>query len=246
MNIHMSELKNPNIAQIPTMYEPHGWTFDTEEVAQVFDTHVQQSVPFYRTFHDMITTFAQYYIEPMTTVMDIGCSTGTLLTQIAKANKKRGVEFTGIDTSQAMIKRANSQKHGLNVKFQNIDVRNYDFGSMSFAYSMLCLQFLPLADRQSVLDNIYNGLEQGGAFVLVEKVKSPNINIHDIYNDVYYDFKRQSGLSDKEILDKNMSLRGTMKPLTLEANIKMLEKAGFNYIEVFMKYNNFAGIIATK
>ena len=239
----MNKFEKPNV---PTMYEPFGWTFDTKEVTDVFDAHVQQSVPFYGTFHNMITTFAQYYIEPMTTVVDIGCSTGTLLTQIANANSKRGVEFTGIDTSQAMIDRANSQKHGFNVKFQNIDVRNYEFGSMSFVYSMLCLQFLPLADRQSVINNVYNGLEQGGAFVLVEKVKSSNMDIHDIYNDTYYDFKRRSGLSDTEIIDKNVSLRGVMKPLTLEANIKMLEEAGFGHIEVFMKYNNFAGIIAIK
>ena len=111
---------------------------------------------------------------------------------------------------------------------------------------MLCLQFLPLSDRQEVVNNVYNGLEQGGAFVLVEKVKSSNMDIHDIYNDTYYDFKRRSGLSDTEIIDKNVSLRGVMKPLTLEANIKMLEEAGFGHIEVFMKYNNFAGIIAIK
>ena len=239
----MNKFKKLNV---PTMYEPFGWTFDTKEVTDVFDTHVQQSVPFYGVFHDMIKTFAQYYIEPFTTVVDIGCSTGVLLTEIASANCKHGVAFTGIDTSQAMIDEANKRKHGFNVAYKNFDVRNYDFGGMSFAYSMLCLQFLPLSDRQEVVNNVYNGLEQGGAFVLVEKVKSSNMDIHDIYNDTYYDFKRRSGLSDTEIIDKNVSLRGVMKPLTLEANTTMLENAGFSHVEVFMKYNNFVGIIAVK
>lgn len=239
----MNTFKKPNV---PTMYEPFGWTFQTKEVAQVFDTHVQQSVPFYAVFHDMIKTFAQYYVEPFTTVVDIGCSTGTLLTEIANANCKPGVAFTGLDTSQAMIDEANKRKRGFNVLFKNFDVRNYEFGSMSFAYSMLCLQFLPLTDRQGVVNKVYEGLEHGGAFVLVEKVKSTNMDIHDIYNDTYYDFKRKSGLSDTEIIDKNVSLRGVMKPLTLEANIKMLEEAGFSHVEAFMKYNNFVGIIAVK
>lgn len=227
-------------------YKPYEWSFNKTVVVEKFDTHVQQSVPFYGVFHDMIKTFAQYYIEPMTTVVDIGCSTGVLLTEISNANSKRGVCFTGIDTSQAMIDKANSQKHDFNVEFKKRDVRNHEFGSVSFAYSMLCLQFLPLADRQGVIENVYNGMEQGGAFILVEKVKSSNIDIHDIYNDTYYDFKRTSGLSDTEILDKNVSLRGVMKPLTLETNIKMLEETGFSHVEVFMKYNNFAGIIAIK
>lgn len=239
----MNKFEQPNI---PTIYEPYKWTFKSQGVAEVFDTHVRQSVPFYEVFHDMIKTFAQYYIEPYTKVVDIGCSTGALLTEIANANCKHGVAFTGLDTSQAMIDEANKRKHGFNVLFKNFDVRNYEFGSMSFAYSMLCLQFLPLTDRQGVVNKVYEGLEHGGAFVLVEKVKSTNMDIHDIYNDTYYDFKRKSGLSDTEIIDKNVSLRGVMKPLTLEANITMLENAGFSHVEVFMKYNNFVGIIAVK
>lgn len=108
------------------------------------------------------------------------------------------------------------------------------------------MQFVPLADREDILKNIYNGMKQGGAFVMVEKVKSSIIDVHDIYNDIYYDFKRSQGLTDTSILDKNVSLRGVMKPLTLEANVEMLKEAGFSQIEVFMKYNNFAGIIAIK
>ena len=37
-----------------------------------------------------------------------------------------------------------------------------------------------------------------------------------------------------------------MKPITLEENINMLQEVGFKTIEVFMKYNNFVGIIAVR
>lgn len=228
------------------IYQPYKWTFETKEVAEVFDKHVEQSVPFYKVFHNMIGTFAQYYIEPHSQVVDVGCSTGKLLTSIAGVNNKPVVQFVGIDTSQAMIDKARECSKHLNVSFLKMDVCKFHFEEVSFIYSMLCMQFIPLADRVEVLKNIYNGMKENGAFVMVEKVKTPIIDIHDIYNDIYYDFKRSSGLTDTSILDKNVSLRGVMKPLTLEANIDMLKEAGFSQIEVFMKYNNFAGIIAIK
>ena len=82
--------------------------------------------------------------------------------------------------------------------------------------------------------------------MFVDKIKTPIPDIHDMYNDLYYDFKRDNGLSDKEILDKNASLRGVQKCLTLEENIQIFKNAGFKDIDIFLKYNNFVGIIALK
>lgn len=242
----MKEFKMLKEPETRTIYKPFDWTFNTKEVAEVFDTHVEQSVPFYKVFHNMIGTFAQYYIEPHSQVVDVGCSTGKLLTSIAGVNNKPVVQFVGIDTSQAMIDKARECSQHLNVSFLKIDACKFHFEEASFVYSMLCMQFVPLADREDILKNIYNGMKQGGAFVMVEKVKSSITDVHDIYNDIYYDFKRSQGLTDTSILDKNVSLRGVMKPLTLETNVEMLKEAGFSQIEVFMKYNNFAGIIAIK
>ena len=60
-----------------------------------------------------------------------------------------------------------------------------------------------------------------------------------------YDFKRKN-LTDSEILDKNTSIRGIMKPLTLKENIDILEHIGFKKIDIFFKKMNFVGIIAIK
>ena len=67
-----------------------------------------------------------------------------------------------------------------------------------------------------------------------------------MYNDLYYDFKRDNNLTDKEVLDKNVSLRGVQKCLTVEENIQLMKNVGFKNIDIFLKYNNFVGIIALK
>ena len=107
------------------------------------------------------------------------------------------------------------------------------------------LQFINIKDRKRILNKIYNQLNDGGALFVVEKVRTDIPLIHDIYNDLYYDFKREN-LVDKEILDKNQSLRGVMKPITVEDNLSLIKEAGFSKVDIFSKYLNFTGFIAIK
>ena len=96
-----------------------------------------------------------------------------------------------------------------------------------------------------ILDKIYNQLNDGGSLFVVEKVRTDIPLIHDIYNDLYYDFKLKQFTSD-EIMKKNQSLRGIMNPLTINENIEMFKEAGFEKIDIFMKINNFVGFIIIK
>ena len=224
------------------------WTFKDKEVADKFDSHVVQSVPFYNVFHDMIVTFSRYFIMDGTNAIDLGTSTGHLLHKIQQANLCKDSKFYGIDYSEEMIDKAKQFYPELN--FLNSDLTKEGsldgYGKVTFVSSMLCLQFINPNYRDFILHNIYSNMENGGAFVIVEKIKSTNVDLHDIYNNKYWEFKRESGISDKEIVDKNFSLQGQMFPLTMESNIEHLKKAGFKTVEVFMKYNNFVGIIAIK
>ena len=126
------------------------------------------------------------------------------------------------------------------------DVLNYNIDNCSVITMVLVLQFIKNKDKQKAIDNVYNFLNKGGAFMFVDKIKTSIPDIHDMYNDLYYDFKRDNGLTDKEILDKNASLRGVQKCLTLDENIQIFKNAGFKDIDIFLKYNNFVGIIALK
>ncbi len=228
-----------------------GWTFKNSEVVDNFDSHVVKSVPLYNMFHDMLVTFSRYYATDDTVVLDIGTSTGHLLNKMQNANHCKDLTYLGLDYSKEMIDKAKGFYPNLN--FIEADLTRNDtyniikkYGEVSYITSMLCLQFIPQKHRFNILNNLYNILEENGAFVIVEKIKSDNIDLHDIYNNKYYEFKRDNGLTDKEILDKTFSLQGQMFPLTLNTNIELLQKVGFKTVEIFMKYNNFVGIIAIK
>ena len=97
-----------------------------------------------------------------------------------------------------------------------------------------------------LLKKIYNSLESGGAFISVEKIRSSNSHYEDILNQMYFDFKLDQNLSEKEILNKAKSLRSSMYLFNEKESKKLLTEAGFKDSEVFFKCFNFVGYISIK
>lgn len=223
------------------MYKEYGWKFD-EEVAKQFDEHVRQSVHMYDEFHKSIINMSKFFIEDHTNILDVGTSTGELLSKLPYNNK---CNYIGIDTELAMINQAKT-KIEKDIKLEVGDILNYNIENCSIITMILVLQFIRPKDKQKAINNIYKSLNKGGVFFFVDKIKTSIPDIHDMYNDLYYDFKIENNLTHKDILDKNISLRGIQKTITLEENLNIIKNAGFTDVDIFMKYNNFVGIIAIK
>ena len=223
------------------MYKAYEWEFN-REVSECFDTHVRQSVLSYDYFHERIATISKYFIEDYTIVLDIGTSTGEL---ISKLPKNETCRYIGIDTSLPMIENA-KQKLGSSVELRHANFLTYSINNCSVVTAMLVLQFIDYKDKQKFLSKVYESLNTGGALFLVDKIKASNTVTNDIYNDLYYDFKLDQGISPEDVLAKNQSLRGVQKTLTLQQNMDLLYSAGFKKIDIFMSHYNFVGIIAIK
>ncbi len=224
------------------MYNKYNWRFDKEMVDN-FDDHVKKSVPLYEEFHKDIINMSVYFSQKNTKIIDIGTSTGVLLNDLYNINKHRNIECIGIDIEKDMIEECNNRYN--NLKFEVCDALDFNYTNSSVITSVLTLQFINKKERKEIIKKIYNEMNEDGSLFIVEKVKNNIPDVHDIYNDIYYDFKRDN-LTDEDVLDKNVSLRGVMKPLTLQDNIQILKNAGFNKIDIFMKYNNFVGLLAIK
>lgn len=224
------------------MYNKYNWRFNKEMVDN-FDDHVKKSVPLYEEFHKDIINMSVYFSQKNTKIIDIGTSTGVLLNDLYNINKHRNMECIGIDIEKDMIEECNNRYN--NLKFEVCDALDFNYTNSSIITSVLTLQFINKKERKEIIKKIHNEMNEDGSLFIVEKIKNNIPDIHDIYNDIYYDFKRDN-LTDEDVLDKNVSLRGVMKPLTLQDNIQILKNAGFNKIDVFMKYNNFVGLLAIK
>lgn len=220
-----------------------GWEFD-DKVAPQFDEHVLNSVPQYDEIHSMVANMSEWFLEDDTKMYDIGTSTGKVLKNVYH-NTNKSIEYIGIDNSEDMINQIeNEYKEKFN--FVVSDVQDVNINNASYITSVLTLQFIPEKDRQNVIDNIYDGLNKGGAFILVEKVLGNSPLINNMWEGLYHDMKMNNGLSKEHVIDKQRSIRGVMKPLTLDENKSMLNKAGFKEHEEFFKWGNFVGFIAIK
>lgn len=227
--------------------EQANWKFD-KQVTEVFDSHVRKSVPLYDNFHSTIGDLSEWFIEEDTNVYDIGTSTGEGLSNLISHHKNKHINYIGIDSSKDMIEKAKENIKNKNVTLIYGDITNSDIEihNASFITSILTLQFIPQRKRKQVIEKAFQGLNKGGALVIVEKVIGNNARFDEMFIELYHDFKFSSGLTEQEIFAKSRAIRGVMTPNTVQENISMLQEVGFKDVDIFFKWCNFVGFIAIK
>ena len=199
------------------------------ETINNFDKHIQQSIANYEILADSIQNIAKYFLLQNTKLIDIGCSTGSLLESI----KHDGTKI-GIDTAKNLLPK--SQNDVIYINEDLITFNNYD--NSSLVLSIFTLQFIDKRFRQNILHSIYNGLVEGGAFIWAEKVMCNNGNDQEIMTFAHYDYK-QKHFEASEILNKERDLRLILRPNTSEQNQQLAKNAGFSKGLMFWKFYNF-------
>lgn len=223
------------------------WTFD-ENVARVFEDMLERSIPDYDSMRLLLYRLARNFVTHYSNVLDIGCSTGLSSELLIKNLGVDNVDYYLIDVSEPMLEKCRKMYDG----FRNVNVVNWDITEgcpvckCSVIICCLTLQFIPIEYRQKIISSIYDSLNKGGAFFLIEKVIANSHIIDSTMTREYYDMKRENSYTEEQIENKRKSLAGTLVPLTSNMNESLLSVAGFTKIDTFWRYLNFCGIIAVK
>jgi tRNA (cmo5U34)-methyltransferase len=227
--------------------EKGDWKFDSK-VVPIFDEHVRQSVPLYEEMHRLLVDISYWFIEDNTNVYDIGTSTGETLVNLSETHKNKIINYVGVDTSPEMVEKARKRLDSNNISISVTDSTDSNFiiTNASFVTSVLTAMFIPQRKRQGLINKIYDGLNKGGGFILIEKIVGNNARFDEMWIELYHDLKLRNGLNQEEVMAKSRSIRGILRPYTVNENIHMLQEAGFKDIDMFFKWNNFAGFLAIK
>lgn len=222
----------------------------TAKVANVFDDMVSRSVPYYEELQRMTCELARDFARESTRLYDIGCSTATTLLALDAAVDP-SVSFVGIDNSESMLAKARQKveasRTGRPIELVAADLHEgIVVENASVVIMFLILQFVRPLYRERVMQRIFNGLNEQGCLILVEKLTSGDTLFNRLFISNYYDFKRRNGYSDTEIAQKREALENVLIPYRLEENVELLRSSGFRSIECFFRWYNWCGIVAVK
>lgn len=219
-----------------------------EEVAAVFDDMLQRSVPFYKESQNITEFFALKKLQDGGLMYDLGCSTASLLLNISR-NLNSGAKLIGLDNSEAMLEQARRkcEAYGAkNVEVKNADILEFDYELADVFVSNYTLQFIRPLVREELVKKISSSLGKEGVFIFSEKVISHHSKLNKDLIECYYDFKKQQGYSEYEIMQKREALENVLVPYSEDENIKMALNCGFSHCEVVFRWANFATFIAIK
>ena len=218
-----------------------------EEVAAVFDDMLERSVPFYKESQKITEFFVLKNLQEGGILYDLGCSTATLLLNI---HRKLEVDalLVGLDNSEAMLAQARRkcEAYGAKVDVLNADILEYKYNEADVFVSNYTLQFVRPLVREELVKKIATALREEGIFIFSEKVISHHSKLNKDLIECYYDFKKEQGYSEYEIMQKREALENVLVPYSEEENIKMALNCGFSHCEVVFRWANFATFMAIK
>jgi len=110
----------------------------------------------------------------------------------------------------------------------------------------LTLQFLDRKKRDDLITKIYQGMTSNSILVLTEKTIHASKGLNDLQTQFYKAFKLENGYSELEISQKRDALEKVLVPDTIEIHENRILNAGFDKFEIWLKWFNFASMIAIK
>jgi tRNA (cmo5U34)-methyltransferase len=225
------------------------WAFDGA-VTDCFDDMLGRSIPQYEEMRRLCFDLGKRYVKPQSDIVDLGCSRGEALApfvqQFGAFNR-----YVGVEVSPPMLSAARERFAGL-IERNVVDIRSDDLRekyppvSASLTLCVLTLQFTPIEHRLRIVRDAFKATLPGGAMILVEKILGATADLNTAMVTLYHDLKHRNGYTLDDIQRKRLSLEGVLVPVTERWNEEILRSSGFEQVDCFWRWMNFAGWIAVK
>ena len=224
-----------------------GFCFD-QPVVDVFPDMIKRSVPGYATIIHMIGQLAARYAQANSHCYDLGCSLGAGLLAMRQHIDQHTLEIIGVDNAKPMIARCqriiDADPGSAPVRLLCADIMDVTIERASVVVLNFTLQFLPLDQRDLLLQRISRGMLPGGILILSEKLRFENPEHDLLMTELHHDFKRQQGYSDLEVAQKRAALENVLIPETFATHQARLLTSGFSQVDLWFQCFNFASMLA--
>ena len=188
---------------------PESWTFKNKSVADNFDKHVREQLPWYDMATMMVQHFGRHYLPEHGLMYDLGASTGNITLALKDEIERRKVRAISVDYSEEM----RDVWRGLG-EFIVSDVRDVQLEEYDFCVCFLLLMFLPPHDQKIFFGKLLDKLKPGGALIVFDKVETNSGYLGTVMHRLTMAGKVSTGVPPEEIVKKELSLMGQQRPLS--------------------------------
>ncbi|CDU05744.1 Methyltransferase type 12 [Vibrio coralliirubri] len=193
------------------MIIPESWTFKNADVADGFDNHVREQLPWYLIATSMTAHLARNYLPEQGTFIDLGCSTGNITKACKNELVHRNATVVNIDNSEEMAARFDGVGD-----VTTADIESYEIPEFDVCVMFLSLMFVPVSKRSELIANLVRKVNAGGVVIIVDKMESFSGYSGQVISRLTMANKLESGCSADDILKKELSLSGIQRPLKPE------------------------------
>lgn len=192
------------------------WTFETKEIAETFDSHVREQLPWYDMVTDSVAYIIRNYLPEHGTVVDIGASTGNLIDKIIPLVRERNGSIHAIEKSREMCnvmvsKYKKNREDDIGVTCA--DITTMEVPDCDVIVLFLTLMFVPVLYRESLIKRAIESCSTGGVIIIVDKIADHGGYFSTVLKRLTMHFKLQQGAKPEDVLTKEMSLAGVQIPI---------------------------------
>jgi tRNA (cmo5U34)-methyltransferase len=196
--------------------------WDFADVAPTFDDYVRSQLPWYEDATQVCAHFVRYFLPQEGLMYDLGTSNGNIGRSCASAISHRNASLIAIDSSIDMTNRYRGPGEAITG-----DIAEYDYKEFDVAVAFLSLSFLSPVARGPLLTRLQKLMRPGGAIIVFDKFEQPAGEIGQAMRTLTTQGKREQGVEAGEVLDKELSLAGVMRPLRHLNGVKIWQRGEF-------------------
>lgn len=191
------------------------WTFETKEIAEKFDDHVREQLPWYELVTEAVSYIIRNYLPHRGVVVDIGASTGNMVHKIAPLVSERLGEIIAIEKSASMCNVLTNKYAKKNdwIHVKETDITKTIMPKGDVYIMFLTMMFISVEHRKALINSMRANCKRGGVIVVVDKVCDHGGYFSTVLKRLTMHFKLQQGAKPEDVLTKEMSLAGIQIPI---------------------------------
>jgi tRNA (cmo5U34)-methyltransferase len=207
--------------------------------ADQYDRQRRRVIPCFNDFYQTAIDLIPFNSSDSFTFLDLGAGTGLLTALIISVFPNATAIL--MDLSEKMLEKA--QERFSSNKRVNFLVWDYShaqfFEEYNLIVSAMSIHHLSDDEKKSLYQRVFDALKCEGIFINADLVKGETDTIEQKYHNMWMNWIQKAGLSKhelSEIIDRMQYDR----PSSLSVHLQWLKKIGFQDVDCYYKYFNFA------